>query len=66
MFDNSRVYVMVALRESAWSPPRLLPDVFGLDLYVELLKMTAVPPATVDSLASSGLRITHLLAVFRP
>ena len=64
LFDNARIQAMVALRESAASPPRLLPEQYGLDLYIGLLKLTAVPPATVDSLSAAGLRVDHVLAVF--
>ena len=64
LFDNTRIQAMVALRESAASPPRLLPEQYGLDLYIGLLKLTAVPPSTVDSLSAAGLRVNHVLAVF--
>ena len=52
----------------AWATttPQLFPELHGLDLYEGLLKLSAVPPKVVESLAGAHLRMTHLLAVSRP
>ena len=55
---------MVALHSSATATPQLLPDLYGFDLYEGLLKLSAVPPKVVESLAGAHLRMTHILAIY--
>jgi len=63
-FTLRRTQIMVALRSSATTTPQLFPDLYGLDLYEGLLKLSAVSPKVVESLADAHLRMTHILAVY--